>query len=250
MDSATLPSRSADAPADADAPLELSYVLRGNERLHGLLVRAPRWLLVVLTILSWMILSNLVMLVSIEPIVGLALPPLVLFVGLPALLGIGVRPTRLRLDAHELLVGPPGREQRLDMRMLVVRVSKLAYVFCAGTSTTFVLPQRVLGEAERRVLDAHIVASGMTRRARAVTSPMRVVGWVLPIVLVLMMFVTIYNLFQSNGRPRRHPRSGKIAPSSFLISPRTSATGRSAFIEPTIWPTGEVTRSSRPVLRA
>jgi hypothetical protein len=233
------------APTESAAPVTTEYSVAApspsfqvdfrptpDEALHAQLTLVPRWMVYVGVLLIIGGAGPLVTWIGLSPLV--VLPGLVgLFIAAPHLAyALASKETNLRIGASGLEVGPPGVSRAAAWETLLqVRVTRKIYRFTLRSGQVVVLPQRVLGAPERGILE-----DALARRPALVTrqepaSPGKAALWILGI----LVFVTIYNLFQTSGPRRpRHPRSGNTPTSSLRMPSSTDATGRSSFIEPTI----------------
>jgi len=221
-------------PSVAAPPVsfELTFRPTGAEALQAQLSFVPRWLVHVGVFMIVVSLGNVSMRFGIPPLLALA-GIVALGVAAPHLAyAFGSRETQLRIGAGGLESGPPGASHLAASETLLrVRVTKLVYLFTLRSGATVILPQRVLGGAERRVIEDALAARPalVTRKepASLATSALWILG--------ILVFVTVYNLFQTGRPPRpRQPKSGNTPTSSLRMPSSTDATGRSSFIEPTI----------------
>jgi hypothetical protein len=250
MSSATEPAPSITDATSAPPPpaFERTFRPTRGEAMHAQLTLLPRWLVYVCVFAAVGWVEPLSTAAGISSVFVLLAIVAFCLAAPHVAYAVASRETHLRVDARGLQIGPPGVPRAAPWDTLLrVRVTKKLYTFTLRSGQLVILPKRVLGEPERRVLEDALAASGakVTRRqpASLLTAALWIVG--------ILVFVTVYNLFQPAGRPRRrHPKSGNTPASSLRMPSSTDATGRSSFIEPTIWPTGEVTSSSLPVRRA
>ena len=231
MSTSSAPSETA-ASSPPPVSFELTFRPTGQETLHALLTYVPRWMVYISVFIF--------LTYGLGEIMQLGIPPQWALVGLMAL-AVGAphlayaalsRETHLRIDDRGVTVGPPGAARPAVWEtMLRVRVTRKVHLFTLRSGEGVVLPNRVIGPAERRLLDGALAARPALVTRKEPASFKTAALWILGI----LVFVTVYNLFQTAGPRRpRQPKSGNTPTSSLRMASSTDATGRSSFIEPTI----------------
>jgi hypothetical protein len=205
-DSQLVSTEPTTAPASSST-FVVHFKPTGSELLLSHLIRVPNALFYTTAAFAVIALWNLV--------IGLGAAPILGFVGIvagfalaPAIFAPLARETRFEHDELVLRLTIEGRTMRLAWADVVVRVVREGYMFSAPGSAAVLLPRRVLGQAEERILEETLAARQVKATRKPAASFRKLLYWLVGIVV----FVTVYNLFQGPSRPR-HDRPAE-APAS------------------------------------